>query len=116
MESLVDIYVFFKSGVDNFSVGACYQSQRVLMVSELKHSSNVMPEFIKIAVNVNKPPKVFKDIGLHLRVPALHLKSASNEDFEPIDIADDIVMELENRFPGGLMKNDLEAQAEIATR
>lgn len=116
MESVSEIHIFFKAGYDNVRLGACYQSQRVLMLVELKCSSNIITKLVKTPVNVSKPPKVFKELGLHLRVPALYLKFANNEDFEPLDFADDIVMELENRFPGGLMKSDIEAEAEIATR
>lgn len=116
MDSVTDIHIFFKSGYDNESPGACYQSQRVLMIMELKCSSNVIPKYSRTPVNISKPPKVFKELGLHLRVPALYLKFKNNVDFEPMDFADDIVVELETRFPGGFLKNDIEVEAEIATR
>ncbi|KAG8278648.1 Chloride intracellular channel protein 6 [Homalodisca vitripennis] len=111
-----EIKVFSKAGYDNKCIGACYQSQRILMIAEIKFNAGVLPKYEVIPVNVSKPPKEFKELGLHLRVPALFLSLGKKEEFEPIDIADDIVLELESRYPGGLLKNELEAEAESATR
>lgn len=112
----VEVGVFFKAGFDGECMGACYQSQRVLMLAELKSSCGVMNQFKTVPVNISKPPKKFKELGLHLRVPALFLILKDKKDTDPIDIADDIVLELEKLYPGGLLKNDLENESENATR
>ncbi|XP_054271726.1 chloride intracellular channel exl-1-like [Macrosteles quadrilineatus] len=109
------IKIFFKAGYDNECLGACYQSQRVLMFAELKAKAGVMPLFEKTPVNISKPPKAFKELGLHLRVPALYL-DIRGQDFDAIDIADDIIVELDSRYQGGILKNELDTEAENATR
>lgn len=110
------ITVFFKAGYDGKCLGACHQSQRVLMLAELKLSAAVIPKFHKIPVNISRPPDSFRQLGLRRRVPALHLDTGKSDDNEPIDVADDIVAVLESRYPGGVLKNDVETKAEIATR
>lgn len=116
LSGAIDVGFFFKAGFDGECMGACYQSQRVLMLAELKFSSGVMNGFKTVPVNISKPPKEFKELGLHLRVPALFLILKDKKDSDPIDIADDIVLELEKLYPGGLLKNDLENESENATR
>lgn len=112
----IQVGIFFKACFDGECMGACYQSQRVLMLAELKSSYGVMNQFKTVPVNISKPPKEFKELGLHLRVPALFLIPKDKKDSDPIDIADDIVLELEKLYPGGLLKNDLENESENATR
>lgn len=116
MEDFDEVGIFFKAGCDGECVGACYQSQRVLMLAEMKFLNGVMSKFTTVPVNISKPPKEFKELGLHLRVPALFFNSNTKKNSDPIDIADDIVLELEKLYPGGLLKNDLENESEKATR
>ncbi|RZF35816.1 hypothetical protein LSTR_LSTR006274 [Laodelphax striatellus] len=115
MSSKDKVVIFFKAGYDDKCFGACYQSQRVLMLSELKASNQVMPEFTCVPVNVSRPPDSFQNLGLRLRVPALHIQNDEEEKSEPIDVADDIVSTLQTRFPGGVISNHWEAQAETVT-
>lgn len=108
-----DLTLFVKAGRKAQNLGACPQSQRVLMVAELKVAAGVLPHFITVPVNVSKPPEAFSRLGLRLRVPALFLCSKE----EPTDVADDIVTILEERFPGGVLQPPQEdSEAEIATR
>ncbi|XP_069695773.1 chloride intracellular channel protein 4-like [Periplaneta americana] len=111
MHTNKDITLFVKAGKDEKILGACPQSQRVLMIAELKVAANVLPQFKTIPVNVSRPPETFRRLGLRLRVPALYLGS---ED-DPVDVADDIVTLLETRFPGGLLQQE-DPEAELATR
>uniref|UniRef100_A0A1B6C4P8 CLIC N-terminal domain-containing protein n=1 Tax=Clastoptera arizonana TaxID=38151 RepID=A0A1B6C4P8_9HEMI len=108
------ITIFFKAGYDGKCFGACYQSQRVLMLAKLKLNEHIIPSFKTIAVNISRPPESFKKLGLRLRVPALYMDASP--DIEPVDVPDDIVTVLESQYPGGLLKNDLVNEAEAATR
>lgn len=109
------IIIFLKAGYDGKCLGACHQSQRILMLAELKAYAKTIPTFATIPVNISRPPDSFKKLGLRLRVPALYLDVGS-EDMEPLDVADDIVTTLETRYPGGILKNDFNNEAETATR
>ncbi|XP_039300203.1 chloride intracellular channel protein 2 [Nilaparvata lugens] len=109
------VTLFYKAGYDDKCFGACYQSQRVLILSELKFSKHLMPEFTCIPVNISRPPDSFQRLGLRLRVPALHIQNELDDKIEPIDVADDIVSNLQSRFPGGVISNHWEAQAENVT-
>lgn len=109
------VSIFFKAGFDDKCVGACYQSHRILMLSELKYNAGCMPTFNSIPVNKSKPSKEFKELGLHLRVPALYLKTFKSS-LEPIDSADDIILELDKRYPGGVFSSHFEAESENVTR
>ena len=112
-KKLTDLTLFVKAGRKGQNLGACPQSQRVLMVAELKVAENILSCFTTVPVNISKPPEVFSRLGLRLRVPALFL--GSNE--EPIDVADDIITILEERFPGGILHPVQEdSEAELATR
>lgn len=103
--------LFVKAGWDGKSLGACHQSQRVLMLSKLKVAAGVLPSLECIPVNVSRPPDVFRELGLRLRVPALHLHKE-----EPIDVPDDIVMALEEQYPGGTYLSQEVPEATVATR
>ncbi|XP_067006206.2 chloride intracellular channel exl-1 [Anabrus simplex] len=109
-----NVTLFVKAGRDGCCLGACPQSQRVLMLAELKVAAGILSHFEKVPVNVARPPEVFKSLGLRLRVPALYLGC---EDEEPIDVADDIVAMLESCYPGGVSPLSEEvSDAELATR
>lgn len=108
-----NVTLFVKAGKDGKSLGACPQSQRVLMLAELKATAMILPRFETIPVNVARPPDTFRRLGLRLRVPALYL----GLDEDAIDVADDIVSLLESRFPGGILQqNQEDPEAELATR
>jgi len=112
-QSPANVTLFVKAGKDGKSLGACPQSQRVLMLAELKVTAMILPRFETIPVNVARPPDAFRRLGLRLRVPALYL----GLDEDPVDVADDIVSLLESRFPGGvLQQNQEDPEAELATR
>ena len=112
-QSPANVTLFVKAGKDGKSLGACPQSQRVLMLAELKVTAMILPRFETIPVNVARPPDVFRRLGLRLRVPALYL----GLDEDPVDVADDIVSLLESRFPGGILQqNQEDPEAELATR
>lgn len=112
-QSPTNISIFVKAGKDGKSLGACPQSQRVLMLAELKFAAKVLPQFKTIPVNVSRSPEAFRRLGLRLRVPALYL--GLGED--PVDVADDIVSLLESRFPGGILQqNEEDPEAELVTR
>jgi glutathione S-transferase len=112
-QSPTNITLFVKAGKDGKSLGACPQSQRVLMLAELKVAAKILPQFKTVPVNVSRPPEAFRRLGLRLRVPALYLGS----DEDPVDVADDIVSLLESRFPGGILQqNQEDPEAELATR
>jgi len=112
-QSPANVTLFVKAGKDGKSLGACPQSQRVLMLAELKVTAMILPRFETIPVNVARPPDAFRRLGLRLRVPALYL----GLDEDPVDVADDIVSLLESRFPGGILQqNQEEPEAELATR
>ncbi|PSN43591.1 hypothetical protein C0J52_15974 [Blattella germanica] len=104
--------LFVKAAKDGKSLGACPQSQRVLMLAELKAAGSSLPKFQTVPVNISRPPEAFSRLGLRLRVPALYL--GSNED--PVDVADEIVTILEERFPGGVQQTNQDPEAELATR
>jgi len=111
-KSPANVTLFVKAGKDGKSLGACPQSQRVLMLAELKVTAMILPRFETIPVNVARPPEAFRRLGLRLRVPALYLGSD-----DPVDVADDIVSLLESRFPGGILQqNQEDPEAELATR
>lgn len=114
-DEIESVLIFFKAGFDDKCVGACYQSHRILMLSELKYSNGLIPAFHSIPVNKSKPSKEFKELGLHLRIPALYFKT-SKMSFEPIESADDIILELDSRYPGGVITSDLEVEVESLTR
>jgi hypothetical protein len=112
-QSPSNLTLFVKAGKDGKSFGACPQSQRVLMLTELKAAAKILPPFKTVPVNVSRPPEVFSRLGLRLRVPALYL----GLDEDPVDVADDIVSLLESRFPGGILQHNQEdPEAELVTR
>ncbi|XP_075235760.1 chloride intracellular channel exl-1-like [Lycorma delicatula] len=104
------ITIFYKAGYDDKCFGACHQSQRVLMLAELKVLHGAMPKFMSIPVNTSRPPESFRKLGLRLRVPALFLETTA--DSEPIDVADEIISTLENVFPGGVLHTEKEGEAD----
>ncbi|KAK7865376.1 hypothetical protein R5R35_001864 [Gryllus longicercus] len=106
------VTLFVKAGWDGKALGACHQSQRVLMLAKLKFAAGVLPSLESIPVNVSRPPQVFCELGLRLRVPALCL----GIDIEPIDVADDIVSSLEEYYPGGVLIQNEVTEATVATR
>lgn len=113
MNQSSNVTLFVKAGKDGKCLGACPQSQRVLMLAELKVAAKILPQFKTIPVNVSRPPEVFSRLGLRLRVPALYL----GLDEDPVDVADDIVSLLESRFPGGILQqNQEDPEAELVTR
>ncbi|KAJ9600847.1 hypothetical protein L9F63_000959 [Diploptera punctata] len=74
-----NLTLFVKAGRKGQNLGACPQSQQVLMVAELKVAENILPQ--------------------------------------PVDVADDIVTILEDRYPGGIFSPVQEdSEAERATR
>lgn len=113
MNQSSNLTLFVKAGKDEKCLGACPQSQRILMLAELKVAAKILPQFRTVPVNVSRPPEVFSRLGLRLRVPALYF----GIDEDPIDVADDIVSLLESRFPGGnLEQNQEDPEAELVTR
>lgn len=112
-QSPSNLTLFVKASKDGKRFGACPQSQRVLMLTELKVAAKILPPFKTVPVNVSRPPEAFSRLGLRLRVPALYL----GLDEDPVDVADDIVSLLESRFPGGILQqNQEDPEADLATR
>lgn len=105
-----NLKVFVKLGVDNKNIGACLDSQCILMFVHLKKSANIIPDYTLIKVNPSKPPKSLTTLGLRLRIPCIVLNG------EGIDDPDEILTTLEKNFPGGLLQSEIENEAEISTR
>lgn len=107
---MANLKVFVKLGVDNKNIGACLDSQCIVMLAHLKKSANIIPNYTLIKVNPSKPPESLTSLGLRLRIPCIVL------DGDAIDDPDEVLATLESKFPGGLLKSELENDAEIATR
>lgn len=105
-----NLKIFVKLGVDNKNIGACLESQCIVMLVHLKKSANIIPDYTLIKVNPSKPPESLTNLGLRLRIPCVLL------DSDAVDDPDEILDTLESKFPGGLCKSELENDAEIATR
>ncbi|KAL1461050.1 hypothetical protein WDU94_012982 [Cyamophila willieti] len=107
---MANLKVFVKLGVDNKNIGACLESQCIVMLVHIKKCSNVLPDYTLIKVNPSKPPELFTSLGLRLRIPCIVLNN------DAVDDPDEILTTLDQKFPGGLLKSELESDAELATR
>ncbi|KAI5741223.1 hypothetical protein M8J76_011567 [Diaphorina citri] len=107
---MANLKIYVKLGVDNKNIGACLESQCIVMLAHLKKSAHLIDNYTIIKVNPSKPPESFTSLGLRLRIPCIVLNN------DAIDDPDEILTTLEDNFPGGLLKNEFESDAEIATR